>query len=184
MEKLLFLSKFLRSPKTVGSVTPSSRFLAKAMVKPVDWSSAKNVAELGAGTGIFTRYIDQLKGPDCKVVIFEQDHSMRHRLQTRHPGLYYHHDALKISDAMKTYKIPQFDYIISGLPFTNFPQELRNGIMDEVEKALKPGGLFIAFQFSLQMRKQLAERFEEINLAFVPMNILPAFVYQCRKAEI
>jgi phospholipid N-methyltransferase len=183
MEKLMFLSKFLRSPRSIGSVTPSSRFLAEAMVKPVDWNSARYVAELGAGTGVFTKYIDQLKAPDCKVVVFEQDVSMRQRLEKLYPELYYYHDACDIMSAMNKYGIEQFDYILSGLPFTNFPQELRDTIMDEVDRALKPGGTFIAFQFSLQMKKQLSQRFENVSLEFVPMNVLPAFVYRCRKAK-
>ncbi|WP_286886205.1 class I SAM-dependent methyltransferase [Aneurinibacillus sp. UBA3580] len=183
MEKLMFLTKFLRSPRDIGSITPSSRFLAKAMVKPVDWSSAKHVAELGAGTGVFTKYIDRLRSPECKVVIFEQDRGMRQRLERLYPELHYHHDACQITSAMKQYGINQFDYILSGLPFTNFSQELRDEIMNEVEKALKPGGMFVAFQFSLQMRKQLSERFERVSLDFVPMNVLPAFVYRCEKAR-
>ncbi|ERI08876.1 class I SAM-dependent methyltransferase [Aneurinibacillus aneurinilyticus] len=183
MEKLMFLTKFLRSPRNIGSVTPSSRFLAKAMVKPVDWNSAKHIAELGAGTGVFTKQIDRLRLPDCKVVVFEQDRNMRKRLEHLYPGLYYHHDACDISSAMKQYGINQFDYILSGLPFTNFSQKLRDEIMDEVERALKPGGTFVAFQFSLQMKKQLAERFGDISLEFVPMNVLPAFVYCCRKIK-
>ncbi|WCK55541.1 methyltransferase domain-containing protein [Aneurinibacillus sp. Ricciae_BoGa-3] len=183
MEKLLFLSKFLRSPKHVGSVTPSSHFLARAMVNPIDWSKAENIAELGAGTGIFTRYLHENKQPGCKVVVFERDTNMRERLQSMYPDLHYHDNASEILLAMKSYGIEQFDYILSGLPFTNFPQTLRNQIMQGVEKSLKPGGLFIAFQYSLQMRKQLEERFEQVRLNFVPLNVPPAFVYTCKKSE-
>ncbi|MBN6186472.1 methyltransferase domain-containing protein [Aneurinibacillus sp. BA2021] len=183
MEKLMFLTKFFRSPKNIGSVTPSSRFLAKAMVKPIDWNAARHVAELGAGTGAFTKYIDQLRTPDCKVVVFEQDPGMRRRLKHLYPELYYHHDACQITSAMQQYEIKQFDYIISGLPFTNFSQELRDTIMDEVERSLKPGGVFVAFQFSLQMKKQLSDRFDSVSLEFVPMNVLPAFVYRCKKVK-
>ncbi|WP_442870452.1 class I SAM-dependent methyltransferase [Aneurinibacillus sp. Ricciae_BoGa-3] len=153
------------------------------MVNPIDWSKAENIAELGAGTGIFTRYLHENKQPGCKVVVFERDTNMRERLQSMYPDLHYHDNASEILLAMKSYGIEQFDYILSGLPFTNFPQTLRNQIMQGVEKSLKPGGLFIAFQYSLQMRKQLEERFEQVRLNFVPLNVPPAFVYTCKKSE-
>jgi phospholipid N-methyltransferase len=183
MEKLLFLYKFLRSPKSVGSITPSSNFLARAMVKPIDWDKTTAIAELGAGTGIFTRYLHQYKRNDCKVVVFEKDDNMRFRLQNMYPELYYHNNASEIYHVMQQHDIEGFDYILSGLPFANFPQELRDSIMNGVEKSLKPGGLFIAFQYSHQMKRQLSQRFEQVDIHFVPFNIPPAFVYCCRKKE-
>lgn len=181
MGKLLFLYKFLTSPRSVGSITPSSRFLAHAMVKPIDFSKTKAIAELGAGTGIFTKYLHQYRKNDCKVVVFERDDQLRHRLEAAYPELHYHNNAADIYQVMHALNIEGFDYILSGLPFANFSQELRDKIMDGVEKSLKPDGLFIAFQYSHQMKRQLAERFEQIHIDFVPLNIPPAFVYRCKK---
>lgn len=45
-EPVLFLKSFLQSPKHVGSIIPSSRFLASKMVKQASWLEAKAVAEL------------------------------------------------------------------------------------------------------------------------------------------
>jgi phospholipid N-methyltransferase len=75
----------------------------------------------------------------------------------------------------------QVDCILSGLPFTNFSQSLRDRILDGVLEALKPGGLFIAFQYSPHMKNQLSRRFAKVELSFVPLNIPPAFVYYCHK---
>ena len=66
IDKVIFLYKFIKSPKSIGSITPSSTFLAQAMIKPINWNDARAIVELGAGTGIFTRYIQQLKHPYCK----------------------------------------------------------------------------------------------------------------------
>lgn len=181
MGKFLFLYKFLTSPRSIGSITPSSRFLARAMVKPVDFSKAKAIAELGAGTGIFTSYLNQYKSNDCQVVVFEKDDKMRHQLEATYPELHYYNNASEIHQIASNLGTEGFDYILSGLPFANFPQELRDKIMDGVEKSLKPNGLFIAFQYSHQMKQQLTERFEQIDIDFVPFNIPPAFVYRCKK---
>lgn len=184
MGKLLFLYKFLTSPRSVGSITPSSTFLARAMVKPIDFNKAKAIAELGAGTGVFTRSLYKYKAKHCKVVVFERDDNMRQQLASAYPELHFYHNAADIYQATEDLDIDGFDYILSGLPFANFPQELRNSIMDNVEKALKPGGLFIAFQYSHQMKKQLSERFDHIDINFVPLNIPPAFVYRCKKQAV
>jgi len=52
-----------------------------------------------------------------------------------------------------------------------------------VYHSLKPGGLFIAFQYSQQMKKLLGEHFSIEKIEFVPLNIPPAFVYVCRKLD-
>ncbi len=49
MEKILFIQKFFDNWREVGSVTPSSKFLVKKMLEPVDFARAKVLVELGAG---------------------------------------------------------------------------------------------------------------------------------------
>ena len=64
-EHLLMLGRFVRSPRTVGAVAPSSRALAEEMVQGLDLSGAANVVELGPGTGVVTRAIAERLGPDA-----------------------------------------------------------------------------------------------------------------------
>lgn len=181
LDKIIFLSKFIKSPKIIGSITPSSTFLAQAMIKPIDWKNARSIVELGAGTGIFTRYIQQLKHPHCKGIIFEQDEEMAGRLIKLYRGFYYSSRAEDLYPILQKLGLYEVDYILSGLPLANFTQSLRDRILDGVVRSLKPGGLFIQFQYSLQMKNQLYERFAKIDLGFVPLNIPPAFVYYCQK---
>ncbi|MGG1938910.1 hypothetical protein ABFY57_03995 [Paenibacillus polymyxa] len=54
-EYLLFLQGFLTNPQRVGSLIPSSRFLAAKVVESVPWDEVKTFAELGSGTGAITR---------------------------------------------------------------------------------------------------------------------------------
>lgn len=81
-EPILFLKSFLQSPKHVGSIIPSSRFLASKMVKQASWLEAKAVAELGSGTGAITRYIQQEVQGSTKVFLFEMNETMRNTLKT------------------------------------------------------------------------------------------------------
>jgi len=55
MDRILFLKKFIDEPKKIGSLTPSSKFLARKMLKNLPWKNFSSVAELGAGTGTFTK---------------------------------------------------------------------------------------------------------------------------------
>lgn len=180
-DTFVFLSKFLTSPKQVGSVMPSSRYLTRKMMEPVDWNRVRAVAELGAGTGVFTRAINDRLHPKAQAVVFEADIAMQRRLKEQCPTLHYWGDATELNYAREQLGMRQLDVVFSGLPFANFEQDLRDKLLSEVVDSLKPGGLFIAFQYSLQMKKQLQERFSSVKIGFVPMNVPPAFVYICQK---
>lgn len=180
-EKVAFLYKFLKSPRRVGSVTPSSTFLANAMLKNVDWYQTNTIIELGAGTGVFTKHIHRMKKPTAVGIIYEQDQQMQNRLKSLYPNLHFRSSAENIYTDLEKLDIGSVDCIISGLPFANFDQGLRDRIMDGVVRSLRPGGCFIAFQYSKQMMEQLGDHFSSVSLSFVPLNFPPAFVYYCIK---
>ncbi|NEW06360.1 phospholipid methyltransferase [Paenibacillus sp. SYP-B3998] len=182
-EKLLFLYKFARAPKQIGSVTPSSRFLAKKMVAAVPWQDVNYVAELGAGTGAITKFIARVSDQPAKVLLFEKDPFLRKQLTSRFLDYACYDDACKLQAALKQEGIARLDCMISGLPFFNFPQLLREQLMSQILATLKPEGLFIAFQYTLQMKIQLARHFDIEQIHFVPFNMPPAFVYVCRKRK-
>ncbi|USG67883.1 methyltransferase [Brevibacillus ruminantium] len=179
-EKLLFLYKFLRDPKQIGSLTPSSMFLAKKMLEPVNWNRVEHIAELGAGTGAITKYIEAANMKNAKVLLFEKDTFLRNKLAQRFPAYTGYADACVLHDTLRREHIGHLDCIVSGLPFFNFPQQLRDQLMEQIVTSLKPGGLFIAFQYSLQMKNQLSSLFDIEHIHYVPLNIPPAFVYVCR----
>lgn len=182
-EKFLFLSKFLHSPGEVGSVTPSSVFLAKKITGSVPWDEVNHIAELGAGTGAITKHIQSAVKEHANVLLFEKDQKMRTDLTGKFPDFLLFSDCRMLRLAMREAQIEQLDCVISGLPFFNFPQRLRDQILEQIVTSLKPGGLFVAFQYSQQMKSQLAEYFEIEEIKFVLMNFPPAFVYVCRKKK-
>lgn len=182
-ERLQFFASFLRSPKQVGSITPSSRYLAEAIVRPIEWDKTQILVELGAGTGVFTQLIYQRKRKETCVVIFEKDLKFRQMLRQKFSDFHIRANAAELLKELGNIGIPSgtVDIIISGLPFAIFPQTLREEIINNVYSSLKPGGKFITFQYSLQMKKQLEQRFDQVNISLVPLNIPPAFVYTCVK---
>lgn len=181
-EKITFLKTFAKSPRKIGSVTPSSKFLTRAMLDRVDWKNANYIAELGAGTGVFTREIIKRAKPDAKILVFEIDPDLQDLIRSEHKfhkGLSLHSDAQKLYAYMKENKIEELDFIISSLPFTVLPPKMTVRILEGVLKSLKPGGHFVAYQYSSIMKHVLQKKFSHIKTRFVPFNIPPAFVYDC-----
>ena len=50
-----FLGEFIKERKTVGAIAPSSKFLMKKMIAPIDFQKADVIVELGPGNGVFTK---------------------------------------------------------------------------------------------------------------------------------
>ena len=181
---LLFLQAFIRKPRQIGSVWPSSMLLARKMVEPVEWNEVAAIAELGSGTGAITREIKLHANQKADVLLFEKDEKMMENLQQEFPEFFCHQNAVHLQSVMNQHGVQQLDCVISGLPFFNFPVELRERLLNQISKSLKPGGLFIAFQYSLQMKKQLSNLFDVEMIQYVPINFPPAFIYVCRKGKV
>jgi len=179
-----FLYKFIQKPKEIGSVIPSSSFLTRKMLSNLPWNTIETLVELGAGTGVFTEFIRENKKESCQIFVVEQDSEMREDLQARYPTFHFGTRAEKLDWLLQRDDIPQVDCIVSGLPFAAFSESLRDRIMLAITHSLKPGGIFVAFQYSLQMRKTLRKHFNEVVIGFVPLNMPPAFVYYCKNIKV
>ena len=181
-ESAIFLKRFVKQPRQVGSVTPSSRFLTRAIMSKIKWDDANHVAELGAGTGVFTRSIVRNLKPDGKLFVFELDPTMKNMIENEHPDLTVYDDAAELHRIIVDHGIGQLDYVVSSLPFAVLPQRVTAAVVDAVDKSLKPGGKFIAYQYSLSMKNQFEKLFGDVKMSFVWRNVPPAFVYECTKA--
>lgn len=185
-EKYLFLKRFLSSPKRVGGLFPSSRYLAKKMIRQLDIDSCPNVAELGVGTGSLTRLIFKYKNPFTKMYLFERDPIFLNFLNKKYKyaencNVETFEDAFKIRDVFDAKDGINPDLIVSGLPFTNFEVNRRRKFLKDIYETLPPDGLFIAYQYSLGIYKELKDMYSQVEIDFVLLNIPPAIVYRCRK---
>ncbi|UFJ41257.1 phospholipid methyltransferase [Brevibacillus humidisoli] len=180
---MVFLKRFVSHPGRVGSVIPSSRFLCRQMTRQIPWSKANVMIELGPGTGVFTQAILTRKREDTQFFVVERDPEFREILRERFPGLIICDEATQLTSYLTQMNLPKADVIISGLPFAVFPPTLRNSILENVTESLVPGGMFVTFQYSLQMKAELQQRFDQVDISFTPLNVPPAFVYTCFKGK-
>jgi len=73
------------------------------------------------------------------------------------------------------------DFVISGIPLGNLPRERALTIIEAVKETLRPGGLFIQFQYFLADHRKIRKRFARMRTIPVLLNIPPAFVYYAQK---
>lgn len=69
--KANFVQQFIRNPRKMGSITPSSAALCRAMCETVNWEHSLRIAELGAGDGVLTRHLLAHMAPQAQLDVFE-----------------------------------------------------------------------------------------------------------------
>ena len=70
-DSLLMLSSFMKKPKEIGAIAPSSKFLTNEIIKSIDFSNSDCIVELGPGLGTFTKPLLKKANPKTKLLCFE-----------------------------------------------------------------------------------------------------------------
>src|SRR5438445_1066865 len=71
MNPAAFVAEALSDFATVGAIAPCSRYLTRAMLRPLPTTNARVVIELGPGTGVMTRALLDLLPFDATLLAFE-----------------------------------------------------------------------------------------------------------------
>jgi len=163
--------------KTAGTVTPSSKFLIDKMLEPIDFSTAKVIIELGAGDGCVTKEILRRMTPDAELYAFEMKSEFCEILsEIDDVRLHIIPDS---AEEIEKYVPVEANYVISGLPMTNFSKELKLKILTAAKKKLKSNGKYIQFSYFPIAYFDYKKVFDKVDLMFTPLNLPPAFVYVC-----
>lgn len=147
---IAFLRGFLKRPKEVGSIIPSSRWMERRITRTAEITKAKLVVELGPGTGGTTKALLNAMAPGARLLAIEINPRFCELLRETidDPRLIVHEgSAAEIPEALIKHDLDTPDAILSGIPFSTMPQELGLCILRSVRKSLKPGGRFVAYQF-------------------------------------
>jgi phospholipid N-methyltransferase len=181
VSKKEFFSEFLKQGKNVGAVAPSSKFLVKKMIDPIDFTTVKCIVEFGPGTGIITHALLKKMPKNSILLAFEINKEFCDTLnQINDPRLKIISDsAEKLEEYLLQYNIEKVDYIVSSLPFAMIPNKIVNAILEVATKLVTDKGAFIQYQYSLNAYKRLKKIFKNVDLKFTAINIPPAFVFTC-----
>ena len=182
MAKKNFLTQFIKNKREVGAIAPSSRFLVRKMLRPINFAKAKVVVELGAGNGKITLEILKKLAPDAILFVFETNKVFYTILEKiKDPRLRLVNDSAEfIGKYLNELDLKEkVDCVISSLPFSLIPNPVMHNILNEVRFNLKSEGVFVQYQYSLGAYAKIKSIFKEVKLDFTPFNAPPAFVYKC-----
>lgn len=173
----------IKSFKTSGTITPSSRVLIKALLAPIDFETARCIIELGPGTGCVTRSILERMHPDCTLICFEVNSDFIDQLEALQDSRLrvVNACASSIRAVLDGYKVEEVDHIVSSLPLALIDDEVVKNILESVSSNLREGGRFLQYQYSLSNYAELKPIFKNVKLDFTFRNMPPAFVYECTK---
>jgi phospholipid N-methyltransferase len=192
-EHLLLLGRFMREPRAIGAVAPSSAALAYSMVAGLNLDGNVRVVELGPGTGAFTRAIVPRLGRTASMLAIDREPVFIERLQQHWPRVQcICESAARLPALVAERGLLPVDHILSGLPFASLPAEVTRAILDGIEQTLRVGGTFTTFQYVHAYRMKAAMTFrEDMNrrMAIAPRRVLvmwnlpPAYVLTWRRRD-
>ncbi len=142
-----FWSELLTEPRQVGSVFPSSRFLASAVVKEVLKGPPSQVLELGAGTGVITEQLVKARLYLQGLVLVEKSPRFAKILKEKYPEV-----------AVNTCCISELDdvgfkpdlplTIVSSIPFRSLSERDVDLLRAKIEGLSECYPLFRMIQYS------------------------------------
>jgi phospholipid N-methyltransferase len=179
-ERWDFVRSFVRDPRGVGAVLPTSRWTARAMLDLAPMARAERVVELGAGTGPITREILPRLAPGARLLAFEVDEALAGRLAADlpDPRLQVLTDSAATMEAHLEGR--RADVIISAIPFTSLPADVGREILLAARRALADDGVFVVLQYSPLIERRLRPLFGSVTRRMSVRNVPPAFLYACR----
>lgn len=148
-----FFRQFRQSFHSTGSLIPSSRWLARALARPLqNRQGPSRILEVGPGTGAVTQHLASVLATDDRLDLVELNEAFVDHLKRRlsddgdflatRDRIHLHHSSIESFTSSERY-----DYIISGLPFNNFSGELVERVLRKFSELLVPGGYVSFFEY-------------------------------------
>lgn len=190
ISQIRFMREFIKNPMKMGSITPSSKFLANKMIDEICLKKNNFIIELGAGTGAITKNIIEKVEDQNNFLTVEINPQLATFLKDKFPNL----NIAEISaEFLKEYltenNLPQANGIISGLPWAIFNDQIQNTILTSIVDSLAQNGTFVTFAYihALKMKpaklfkQKLNKHFKSVQVSTpIWINIPPAIIYICK----
>lgn len=179
---LLFGRTFLRNPRMLGSVVPSSRFLISRILRQADWGRTRVVVEAGPGVGTLTTAILDRLRHDGTVLAFEMNRTFVTHLRGLIPDprlAVLHRSAAEAVPVLAERGTGGVDLLVSGIPLSGLSRQARLDLVAGWRQLLNPGGVMVVYQFTRSVLPDLRRVFGHVRQEFEPLNVLPAWVWRC-----
>ncbi len=182
-DRIAFLQEFLKNPRQVASIIPSSRFLERRVVELAEICSARTIVDLGSGTGGITQAILASMPACAKLLSIEINQRFCDLLGRIEDARLVAHcgSAHELRETLALYDLPVPDVVISGVPFSTINRMMGSQILEAISSVLVPGGRFVAYQVSKQIENLSHPFFGSAQVALEVFNIPPLRLYRWEK---
>jgi phospholipid N-methyltransferase len=172
-----------------GMIVGSSAFLVRTMLDRVDFAQDLRILEIGSGKGAFTQEIIRRMSARSVLDVSEiksEYNPWIERLITENPAkqVSLHNNCV----TRLLQEAGRYDVIVSSLPLKNFESRKDSNaflhqMLGSLKHGLKDGGLYLQYQYFMSNKSDIERIFGKAmdEVTFVPLNILPAFVYSMTK---
>jgi phospholipid N-methyltransferase len=181
----LFSRNFIKHPRMLGSLIPSSRFLVNRLLSQVDWGKAATIVEYGPGVGTITGEILRRLRPDGTVLAIDTNRDFARYLARTLRDDRLHVIQGSAADAQENLRergLSRADYVISGIPYSTMDPRVRERILRTTHEVLQPDGAFLVYQFTRAVLPHLRQVFPHVHQEFEPRNIMPARLFYCERS--
>jgi len=189
-----FIIEAITNFPTVAAISPSSSYLASAMLEPLTLANARVAIELGAGTGAITHMLlDQLPS-DATLLVFEINPRFFDVLQQSISDprvILINSSAENLDFELRRRGITKVDAVTSSLGLAFIPEVDRQALFQRLAPFLHEKSVLTQYQYihglqfvggrlcRLNLRPLLSRYFGSVQSRIVWRNLPPAFVFTC-----
>jgi phosphatidylethanolamine/phosphatidyl-N-methylethanolamine N-methyltransferase len=196
----LFFKESIRSIRPTASFFPSSRYLAEALLRPIDFRKARTIVELGPGTGAVTGEILKRLRPDGRLLAIDINPVFINHLRTAcdDPRLTpVDGSATDLLSLLAMHEAGPIDAVVSSLGLTRMSNRLRLTIVRQINACLASRGTMTQYQYvrpypgyfdipklrfcKFDEAQFLRNSFRDVSIRGVLFDLPPALVFTCRK---
>ena len=179
-----FFRQWLKNPREVAAISPSSKQLARQMVHQLP-RHCKRVIELGGGTGVLTRAVLHHGIQPQDLLVLELNEELHQHLQQEFPGVIaVCGDALHLREIATSHGFTgdqRADAIVSGLGLLTMPPISQQLILSAAFDSMRPEGRFVQFTYgpANPVAREVLDALELTTrrASFTWWNVPPATVY-------
>jgi phospholipid N-methyltransferase len=180
---LHYLKAFLKDER-VATVQPSTRFVIKRVLRGLALHDVESAVEYGPADGVITARMLEHMPPHSTLIAVERNLDFFNELKShvRDPRLRaVNGDVRDVEKIIRDHGFEHVDRIVSGIPFSFLTAAGRDALLASTARSLKPGGRFVAYQFTTHLIPLLKRHFDKVDVGFEIVNLPPVFVFTCTK---
>ena len=177
--KLFFVKEFFKD-LNIAALTPTSAYVVHKVLNRIDFKRDQVVVEYGPGTGVFTKVLIERLSPKSKLILIDTNPEFVSVLRkVEDPRVHVFHDSAEnVRSVLERAGEKRADYVISGIPFSFFGEDLKGRIIRDTESVLKGGGKFLVYQYSTHVKRYLKRSFRSVSTGVEIFHIPPIFMFE------